>query len=337
MASAHILSVADQQPDAWPYALDERDRLRRAAVLDRFGVHAYTPDPATADVIVFVENCDTTRHYWAVRRHPVYRAHRDRCFLLSRNDFPVPFLPGIYPSIERRWYDPSRTRSGFYLDVFDKDFVRPAPADQPRPYLYSFIGQLATDPIRSALAELDHPDQFIFDTSSYWPYADLPDETRQALETQYTDVAAQSRFVLCPRGRGASSIRLFEMMRMGRAPVIISDDWVPPVGPDWASFSIRVPEGNIDRLPSLLAARADEAVAMGRAARAAWTDWFAPETAFHRVVEWCLDLRASAPASAWTTPLRVARQLTDPTYLRPFLRTTVASATRRVRRSAVPA
>ncbi len=38
-----------------------------------------------------------------------------------------------------------------------------------------------------------------------------------------------------PRGIGASSVRIFEAMRAGRAPVIISDDWiVPPVG-DWGS------------------------------------------------------------------------------------------------------
>ena len=330
MASAHILSVADQRPTAWPHALDERDRLRRSATLDRFGVHTLTDDPAAADVIIFVENCDTTRHFWEARRHPVYRAHRERCFLVSRNDVPIPFLPGIYASIPRRWYDPARTRSGFYLDVFDKPFIHAAPADQPRSYLYSFIGQLSTDPIRAALAQLSHPDQFIFDTSSYWPYADLPATTRQALEDQYADVAARSRFVLCPRGLGVSSIRLFEMMRMGRAPVIISDEWVPPVGPDWDAFSVRVPEQAIDQIPDLLDNRADHAIEMGRAARAAWENWFAPEVTFHRVVEWCLDLQAAAPASAWPSTARVAHQLTDPPFLRTFLRATLDQMRRRL-------
>ena len=331
MASAHILSVADESPTAWPYAFDERDRLQRSAHLDRFGVHTYTDDPSSADVILFVENCNTTRHFWEARQHPVYQAHRDRCFLFSRNDLPIPFLPGIYASIPRRWYDPTRMRSGFYLDVFDKDFIHEAPPDLNRKYLYSFIGQLSTDPIRAALADLSHPDQFVFDTSSYWPYADLPDTTRLALETQYTEVAAHSRFVLCPRGLGVSSIRLFEMMRMGRPPVIISDEWVPPEGPDWDTFCLRVPERHIDRIPMLLEARADEAVNMGRAARAAWEDWFSPETTFHRVVEWCLDLRSTVPTSKWTTSLRVAQQLTDPTSLRSFLRTTADHVAHRLR------
>jgi len=120
MASVHLLSVAAQSDAPWAYAFDDLNRMRRSATADRFGVHRLTDDPADADVILFVENCDPGRHYLEVRRHPVYRAHHDRCFLFSRHDFPIPFLPGIYASINRRWHDPERTRSGFYLDVFDK-------------------------------------------------------------------------------------------------------------------------------------------------------------------------------------------------------------------------
>lgn len=321
MASVHLLSVAARSGTPWPYAFDDLERMQRSAAADRFGAHRLTDDPAAADIILFVENCDPARHYLEVRRHPVYRAHRDRCFLFSRHDFPVPFLPGIYASINRRWYDPQRTRSGFYLDVFDKSFLAEAPGPTTRDYLYSFIGQLSTDPIRAALAGLSHPAQFVFDTSPYWPYADLPEDTRQALETQYVDVARRSNFVLCPRGRGVSSIRLFEMMRMGRAPVIIADDWVPPDGPDWDQFSLRVPEAEIGALPALLTARADDALEMGARARTAWTDWFSPSAAFHRTTNWCLDLQATRSAATWRTPYRVGRQLAHPKYLRSALRT----------------
>ena len=321
MASVHLLSVASQSDAPWAYAFDDLNRMRRSADADRFGTHRLTDDPAAADIILFVENCDPGRHYLEVRRHPVYQTHHDRCFLFSRHDFPIPFLPGIYASINRRWYDPERTRSGFYLDVFDKSFLAEEPSTTDREYLYSFIGQLSTDPIRAALADLSHPSQFVFDTSPYWPYADLPADTRQALEDQYVDVARRSRFVLCPRGRGVSSIRLFEMLRMGRAPVIIADDWVPPAGPDWDRFSLRVPEANVADLPALLEAQASDAIEMGARARTAWEEWFGPEAAFHRVTNWCLELQAARPAATWQTPYRVGRQLAHPTYLRSFVRT----------------
>lgn len=322
MASVHLLSAAAQSSTPWPYALDDLNRMRRSAAADRFGVHGLTDDPSAADIILFVENCDPVRHYLEVRRHPVYQAHGDRCFLFSRHDFPIPFLPGIYASISRRWYDPDRTRSGFYLDVFDKSFLPDEASPTDRTYLYSFIGQLSTDPVRAALADLSHPDQFLFDTSSFWPYAELSSDTRTELETQYVEVAQKSRFVLCPRGRGASSIRLFEMMRMGRAPVIIGDEWVPPSGPDWSSFSIRVPESEIPMLPALLEARAKDAIDMGARARAAWDAWFSPEAAFHRVTDWCLEMQGTR-TSPWRAPYRVGRQLVHPKYLRSSLRTAV--------------
>ena len=331
MARVHLLSVAPHAASPWPYALDDLNRMRQSAAADGFGVHRLTDDPAEADVILFVENCDPARHYLEARRHPVYQAHQEKCFLFSRHDFPIPFLPGVYASIARPWYDPSRTRSGFYLDVFDKSFLPDDAASTERSYLYSFIGQLATDPVRRTLADLSHPDQFVFDTSSYWPYADLPARTRTKLETQYVDVAQQSRFVLCPRGRGVSSIRLFEMMRMGRAPVIIADDWVPPAGPAWDTFSVRVAEADLEHLPEILEPRADAAIEMGRRARATWERWFGPEAAFHRVADWCLELREAQATSRWHTPYRLGRQLVQPTYLRSFLRTALDYA-----RHAVP-
>jgi len=35
----------------------------------------------------------------------------------------------------------------------------------------------------------------------------------------------------------------------GRAPVIISDDWCPPSGPDWDQIAVVWPERRIDELP----------------------------------------------------------------------------------------
>jgi hypothetical protein len=85
-------------------------------------------------------------------------------------------------------------------------------------------------------------------------------------------------------------------MMLGRVPVIVSDQWVPPQGPDWSSMSVRVEEGDVDSIPALLEATAAEAQAMGRVARGAWVDWFSEDASFHRTVEWCLDLERFASA-----------------------------------------
>lgn len=323
MATIHLLSVASREEPQWDHAFDDLERMQRAAHQDRFGVHQITDDPDDADVILFVENCDSITHYLEALQHPVYRAHPEKCFLLTRNDIAVPFLPGIYASIPRSWYDPARTRSGFYLDIFDKDFITYDPSDTPRDYLYSFVGQMSTHPVREAIAELSHPSQLIRDTSDYWPYGELSDATQKRLERQYVDVAQRSRFVLCPRGRGVSSIRLFEMMKMGRAPVIISDEWVPPEGPEWDQFSIRISEQKIDQIPDLLERKAEDAVRMGKNARDAWETWFAPQSCFHHVAEWCLEMKSAQAQPSWQTSVKLLRQLMHPVYLRHFLRSTV--------------
>src|SRR2546430_7005512 len=47
------------------------------------------------------------------------------------------------------------------------------------------------------------------------------------------------------------------LFRSGRVPVIVSDDWVEPTGPNWDEFTIRVPEGAVADIPRLLESRED--------------------------------------------------------------------------------
>ena len=50
---------------------------------------------------------------------------------------------------------------------------------------------------------------------------------------KYVEDILLSKFVLCPRGWFPATYRLFEVMELGRCPVIISDDWVPIDGVPW--------------------------------------------------------------------------------------------------------
>jgi len=326
MALVLLTSAAPPDDPTWPYPYDELERMERSAAEDKYGVHQTTDDPAQADIILFVENSGTIRHYFRLRKHAYYRNFPEKCFLFNRNDLPVPFLPGVYPSIPKRWYRPQRTRTGPYLNAFDENFLRPPSPNSDFQYLYSFVGQKSTHPLRKQIFQLEHPDQYVFDTSAYWPYAELSDEEQDELEQRYVDVAHQSRFILCPRGRGASSIRLFETLRMGRVPVIISDAWVPPEGPDWDAFSMRVAEDDVARIPALLKPRADQAAAMGARAREAWEDWFSAEATFHRVVEWCLTIKQSRPLPERLLRFTVLPQLLHPLYFKALLREVLPDA-----------
>ncbi|MGZ4986153.1 MAG: exostosin domain-containing protein, partial [Chthoniobacterales bacterium] len=137
---------------------------------------------------------------------------------------------------------------------------------------------------------------------------------------RYAELTKASKFVLCPRGLGAATIRLFETMRMGRVPVILSDEWVPPEGPCWEKFSVRAPEKDFAQVPQLLEQFERAAVAMGQLARREWEEWFSPEVAFHRVVEYCLTIkeRRRWPESLARWPVYL--QLARPFHFRRLLR-----------------
>ena len=316
MATVLLTSAAPANHPSWPYPYDELNRLRESAARDRFGVHRVTEDPERADIILFADNVGTVRHFLATWSNFFYRQYIYKCFLFSKNDYAIPFLPGVYASLPQRWHRSDHTRSGSYSKAFGHTHISFAPLTEPGRYLYSFVGNSTTHPLRKQLFSLEHPKQHLEDTAALWPYGELPEQSEQDLEDNYRRVSHGSSFILAPRGRGASSIRLFESLRMGRAPVIISDDWMPPEGPDWEAFSFRVAEAEVTQIPGLLERHEHRAPEMGRRAREAWENWFSAEATFHRVTEWCLDIQASRSSVPSRPYLKALPQCLSPRYAR---------------------
>lgn len=302
--------------------------FRESAAADRFGAYSLTDNPETADAIIFVENYGAGWHFERVRAHPFVKRHREKCFIFCANPFVIPFLPGVYTSIGRRWTS-ARVVSGFYPAQPANEFAIYTPPTDALPYLFSFMGSIKTAPVRQALAEVKHPRAFFRNTESDFQRVlnrKMPAAERDDYYRRYAELIAASKFVLCPRGLSVSSIRLFETIAMGRVPVIISDDWVPPPGPAWERFSMRVAERDVAQIPRLLEEREGEAVAMGKLAHAQWREWFAPDVAFHRVAEWCLALKVRR-----RVPEAVARWPVYLQYLRPFhFRRAVGTNLRRI-------
>jgi hypothetical protein len=118
-----------------------------------------------------------------------------------------------------------------------------------------------------------------------------------AIFARYAESTARSRFVICPRGLGPSSIRIFEAMRMGRCPVIVSDDWTPPSFVDWNACSIRVAESAVRDLPAILREREADAASLGAAARAAWERLYSPSAMLVTLVESCVEVACERPTS----------------------------------------
>jgi hypothetical protein len=292
MARVVLLSATPAE-DQTDFNLAPLLDLQKCVKLDQFRIHSVISDPGAADLIIFAEFYGAGQYFELLRRNPLVRKYRDKTFLFCANPFVIPFLPGVYAGVERRWSS-GRTRPGFYLGRTQNEFTTFSPSADDLPYLFSFMGSVRNAPIRRKLATLTHPRSFFQNTTEEFDrilYRKMEPRERLDYDRRYAELTKASKFVLCPRGLSASSIRLFETMRIGRVPVILSDDWLPPAGPRWEKFSVRIGEDEFDRVPQILEQRESEAVEMGNLARAEWEQWFSDEVVFHRLVESCLDIK----------------------------------------------
>ena len=267
--------------------------LTQSAEIDIFGEHKLVEAPEDADLILFAEMGEAGSFAERVRAHPYYGRYRGKCFLFDSGDISYPLLPGLYASLTTENFRPDHCRTGFYLYPVSNPFVDYRPPTGNERYLATFIGSRQTHPVRDKLFAFDRPDIPVVDTSSMRnriTYHGKPHE-RAEFWSSYANAMAHAKFSLCPRGQCPNSIRLYESMQMGRACVIISDDWQPNDGVDWDACSIRVPESEVERLPAILEQASGRAAEMGVRARAEWERLFAPQAVFHYVIEQCLAIQ----------------------------------------------
>ncbi len=99
-----------------------------------------------------------------------------------------------------------------------------------------------------------------------------------------------SKYALCPRGVGAASMRLFEAMKMGVAPIIVSDEWIMPNGPDWSRCSIRVKEKDVRRIHEIALENESRYVELGKNAKDAYDRYFTDRVYFNYLVDQMIDL-----------------------------------------------
>jgi hypothetical protein len=276
------------------FIVEKHDRKLRT-LASRSRLHALCDIPDDAEIILLYDPLPL--HAWTgdyfqrgVLAHPLAAKHPQRTFVYDISDFPIPRARGIYASADAAWYDQTRHRSGPYLHYLLDDRAAVTDSTDPPDLLYSFVGDTTTHPLRAELATLSHRSGLVVNTSRQAPW--LGGDRRSYLDG-FTATMSRSRFVLCPRGRGVASMRLFETMMLGRVPVIISDWWVPVAGPKWSSFSVRVSEKDVSRIPAILQHLAERAKDMGRNARVAWEQWFGPNVLFDRLINWCIELRDS--------------------------------------------
>ncbi len=273
--------------------------------------HDLVADPEDADIILlypfytlFFGHLDKSRKL--VRTHPLRKEFMDKVFVFDHDDEPLPYVPGVYTSLIETRRDKTRQKSGAYFHYLGNPLLSDVPSIAGDEFLFSFVGASSTHELRKRLFLLRHSQGHVAETSAVWP-SELKE--REQFRRTYADNIAATKFVLCPRGRGSSSVRLFETMQAGRVPVIISDDWVAPTGPDWSQCSVRVPEREVDGIPDVLERIQHDAIEMGATARRVWEKWFSSATVFTRIIDWCLELKAARVSTERIARFRAAMHI----------------------------
>lgn len=274
------------------------DTLRVSASHDNIKSHSVCEDPQLADAIVFVENTQFDDvMFKTLTSHELVRKYPDKVFMYNEMDRPWDLLPGLYTCVPANTINPVRQQTFPYLSTPNQYISDVYQHTGERGYLYSFIGAMSHK-CRKRVMQLTGERVFLQNTSDFNVW-NTSEEELESRAKKYAEVLSNSHYVLCPRGIGTSSIRLFETMEAGRSPVVISDQWVPPQETNW-NFAVRVEQKKIHTIPALLASLENEAIQRGEAARDAWLEHYAQARLFNTFADAIENLKTkmSSPSKA---------------------------------------
>lgn len=295
-----------------PWATSDFKRIERLSRLSTRSDHQVVSEPSRADIVLF---CGSGSVYHSdVIRSDCFRRNKTRSMILDGSDVTLPLLPGLYASLQAGGAHVGLAYSGLpYVRVSENaalDVVNPI-SHETR-YLYSFLGRRENSPaLRGKVLSLSDDRSYLLNAST--------GQTDGGID--YALAIQNSKFILCPKGIGPSSWRIYEAMKAGRAPVVISDAWSPPEGFAWDCFSLRVAEKDVAQIPMILRANESRAVEMGLRARTEFNRHLSLDNCFGWICDRLEALRESIVSHNLTVcPSRWSRAVMSPVHRIPFLK-----------------
>lgn len=265
-------------------------------------------DASEADFVI-VTDISEPDHFGQIHQLPEVSSFPEKSIVITETDHPTEILPGLYssglnsctlrPFIDG-WHFP-------FLNVRFPNFQLQKSSKRPKrdpEFLGSFLGY-PSHTIRLRLAKLfsHFPDMNIKVTKDYHHFEDNEDLDSMEAQKRYVDILRNSHFSLCPRGRGPSSMRLYDSMSFAIVPVIISDEWTKPSFVDWDSCSIQIKEKHLDDLHKILSDNQEYSQEMGETAKAVYKKYFAGDalvtTLRSALDQMKLSLRTPPTISPW--------------------------------------
>ena len=269
-------------------------------------------DAAEADFVV-VTDFSEPDHFGQVLKLPEVSGYPEKSIIISETDHPTEILPGLYSSgINSCFLRP-------YVDGWHFPFLnvrfpnqqiqlsekRPKKAPE---FLGSFLGY-PSHTLRLNLAKkFSHfTDMNIKVAKDYQHFEENEDLESEAAQKRYVEILRNSHFSLCPRGRGPSSMRLYDSMSFGIVPVIISDEWIKPSFVDWDSCSIQIKERHLGDLHKVLTDNREYSQEMGETAKAVYRKYFAADALVTTLRSALDQLKLSLKSPPEITPWFVKR------------------------------
>lgn len=217
------------------------------------------------------------------------RADSTPRFVWDGGDQPAGRESGWYCSLPRPLFDRRRHRT-FRYPIRYNECVEAADLADAR-VLYGFHGGI-TSGVRArllaALVREGRADEMDIHVEA-GPWNRMFDRTGVPEKRRYAEALRRTRFVLCPRGNGVGTVRMFETLESARVPVIISDQYVLPAEIDWDACAVRVRERDVRKIPALLRERAADWPRLAQNARQIWEENFSDAACLSRLTA---DLRA---------------------------------------------
>lgn len=265
----------------WEAMLARLDSQSDAALCDAAG---------TADIII--DPLDREREPGAFSR---MRAPDPRRIVWHSQDHPRGFAKGLYCSLPQSSFDPRAHRTFAYPITYNELIDLFPASDCTHDWL--FFGGI-TAKVRERIVSVLSP---VADATGGRivvqgaPWDRMFDRSGVEPKQQYADAMRAARFIVCPRGNGAGSIRLFETLKAGRVPIIVADSYVVPDGLEAARCMLRCRESEVAQIPALVAAHRDRWAEMAAKARAFWEDTYSDSALLRTIVGLSQGLEPPSP------------------------------------------
>lgn len=287
----------------------------------------YSPDKA--DLIIICPRLRNPVFPIEIFRDGIAWEYRKKTIVLSTDDSPFRTHKGFYTSLHASLNRSDLFKGGFYPLVSCREPKNSFSLTVNFPYLFSFLGSFKTHPVRKEIGLLNEDVNFVKftksglcqylvkDTENLQKELSVSSNDQTLFKKNYLDSMRDSKFILCPRGRSPSSVRLFESMKAGRVPVVISDEWVPPPEIPWNDFVIIVKEKDIRNIPEILISEEGDFAERATVARKVWDQYFSIDVLPETITKWGLALlEESRRTSSYIHLYEIFKQLVSWNFVR---------------------